>query len=177
MIRSRTIDAEIAMTDRTAFTADEWTLLRVTPSFVSVGVAAADPSGLFASISEALAGARAVTEALNAKRDVELFSALAADASVPSLPDVDALLGAGSDEAQMRNFKAAAIARVQEAVDLLKRTAAPNELDAYRQLLLRVAEGAANASKEGGFLGIGGVRVSAKERAFIDRVRAAAGID
>jgi len=165
------------MTDRTTFTDDEWTLLRVTPSFVSVGVAAADPSGLFASISEALAGARAVTDALNSKRDVALFSALAADASVPSLPDVDVLLGGGSDEARMQNFKSAALARVANAIELLRRKAAPNELDAYRQLLLRVAEDAANASKEGGFLGIGGERVSAKERAFIDRLRSVAGVE
>jgi len=39
-----------------------------------------------------------------------------------------------------------------------------------------VAERAAGASKEGGFLGFGGVRVSDKEQAFIAEVRAAAGI-
>jgi hypothetical protein len=164
------------MTDRTAFTSDEWTLLRVTPSFVSVGVAAADPTGLFASISEALAGARAVAESLNAKRDLPLFSALAADHGVPPLPDVEVLLGGGSDEVRMQNFKNAALEHVERAIDLLKQRASVDELDAYRQLLLRVADEAAKASKEGGFLGIGGARVSAKERAFIDRVRASAGL-
>jgi len=165
------------MSDRTTFTDAEWTLLRVAPSFVSVGVAAADPSGLFASIHEALAGARAATESLNAKRDVALFSALAADTSVPKLPDIEALLGAGPEEVRMQNFKDVALERIRASIDLLQRKAAPNELDAYRQLLLRVAADAANAAKEGGFLGIGGVRVSAKERAFIDQVRAAAGIE
>jgi len=164
------------MTNRTAFTDEEWTLLRVTPSFVSVGVAAADPLGLFGLISEALAGARAAAESLNAKRDVGLFSALAADASVPPLPDVDALLGAGADAARMQNFKDAALEHVERAIELLERKASSNEVDAYRLLLLRVAQEAANASKEGGFLGIGGVRVSEKERAFIDSVKAAAGI-
>jgi hypothetical protein len=165
------------MTDRTTFTDDEWTLLRVAPSFVAVGVVAADPSGLFASITEALAGAHAVTETLNANRSVELFSALAADHTAPKLPDVDELLGSGSDQMQMANFKAAALERVKDAVDLLNRKAAVLEVDAYRRLLLQVADNAANASKEGGFLGIGGVRVSAKERAFIDLVRKAAGIE
>jgi hypothetical protein len=164
------------MTDRNSFTDDEWTLLRVTPSFVAVGVAAADPSGLFSSIIEALAGARAVAETLNTNRSVELFSAFAADRSAPKLPDVDALLGRGSNESQMQNFKLAALDRVKGAVDVLNRKAAPPEVDAYRQLLIRVADNAAKASKEGGFLGIGGVRVSEKERAFIDLVRKAAGI-
>jgi hypothetical protein len=164
------------MTNRTAFTDDEWTHLRLTPSFVAVGVVAADPSGLFASVSEALAGARAVSETLNRNRDIELFAAFAADRTAPHVPDVDELLGGGSDENQMRNFRSAALRCVRDAVDLLQRKAAPNEVDAYRQLLLRVADNAANASKEGGFLGIGGVRVSAKERAFIDSVRNAAGV-
>ena len=165
------------MTDRSMFTDDEWTLLRVTPSFVAVGVAAADPSGLFASISEAIAGARAVAETLNTNRSVELFSALAADRSVPKIPDVDALLGGGSDESRMQNFKAAALDRVKGTVDLLNRKANAAEVVAYRRLLLQVADNAANAAKEGGFLGFGGVRVSDKERAFIELVRKAAGIE
>ena len=43
-------------------------------------------------------------------------------------------------------------------------------------MLVAVAEDAANAAKEGGFLGFGGVRVSDKERAFIDEVSKAAGL-
>jgi hypothetical protein len=164
------------MTDRTTFTDAEWMHLRLTPSFVAVGVVAADPSGLFSSISEAMAGARAVTEALNTNRDIALFAAFAADRSPPRVPNIDDMLGRGSDESRMRNFRAVALQHVRDAVDLLQRKGAPNELDAYRQLLLRVADDAANASKEGGFLGFGGVRVSDKERAFIESVRSAAGI-
>jgi hypothetical protein len=43
-------------------------------------------------------------------------------------------------------------------------------------MLADVAEKAAGASKEGGFLGFGGVRVSDKEQAFISEVKKAAGI-
>src|SRR5204862_5575650 len=49
----------------------------------------------------------------------------------------------------------------------------PAEVDAYRKMLADIAEHAANASKEGGFLGFGGVRVSDKESAFISKVRRA----
>ncbi len=165
------------MTDRNAFTPDEWTLLRLTPSFVAVGVVAADGSGLFSSIKEALAGSNEMTDALDANRDLELFAALMADRHAPELPDVEALLGRGSNETQMQNFKEAALARVGAAVALLSRKASHAEVDAYRKLLIRVAERAADASKEGGFLGFGGVRVSAKERAFIELVSKAAAID
>ena len=42
-------------------------------------------------------------------------------------------------------------------------------------MIATVAEETANASKEGGFLGFGGERVSAGEQAFVDQVKAALG--
>lgn len=48
--------------------------------------------------------------------------------------------------------------------------------DAYRQMLVDVAQRAAEASKEGGFLGFGGVRVSDKEQAFITEVKKTVGL-
>lgn len=165
------------MTDRTAFTEEEWALLRLTPLFVAVGVVAADASGLFASVKEGIAGANEMAAALNANRDLELFSAFLADRGKPDVPDVDALLGPGSNEARMANFRTTALEQVGAAVDLLNRKASSAETAAFRQLLVRVADSAANAFKEGGFLGLGGVRVSPKERAFIDLVSKAAGIN
>jgi hypothetical protein len=48
------------MAKQDAFTAEEWTLLRLAPSLVSGGMAAADPSGIFSSIKEAAAGAQGI---------------------------------------------------------------------------------------------------------------------
>jgi hypothetical protein len=167
----------LVMATRSTFTSDEWTQLRLAPSFVSVGVSAADPSGLFASMRETLAGSHETIERINAHQNLELFAALAADHSVPDLPDIERVLGNGSNEQQMRNFKQAALDHVKNAVAVLAAKGSPTELDAYRQLLVSVARRAASASKEGGFLGFGGVRISAKERKFIDAVAKAAGLD
>jgi hypothetical protein len=164
------------VTHRSAFTADEWTLLRVTPSFVAVGVVAADASGLFASLKETLAGVNEVSDALGSSPDLELFRALAADRSAPAVPDVEPLLGDGPKDAQLENFKTAVLERVSAVIELLNQKASATETDAYRRLLVRVAQRAAGAAKEGGFLGIGGVRVSEKERAFIEMVSRSAGI-
>jgi len=164
------------VTHRSAFTADEWTLLRVTPSFVAVGVVAADASGLFASLKETLAGVNEASAALGSSSDLELFQALAADRSAPAVPDVEPLLGDGPKDAQLENFKTAVLERVSAVVELLNHKASATETDAYRRLLVRVAQRAASAAKEGGFLGIGGVRVSEKERAFIEMVSKSAGI-
>jgi len=164
------------MAKQDSFTPEEWAALRLAPSLVSGGMAAADPSGIFASIKEATAGAQGVADAFKANGSLELFGALAADRSIPGMPDPKSLLGEGSREAQMQNFKAAVLDRVKSAVELVAKKGTPAEADAYRRMLTDVAERAANASKEGGFLGFGGVRVSDKEQTFITEVKRAAGI-
>ncbi len=164
------------MARQDAFTAEEWTLLRLAPSLVSGGMAAADPSGIFASIKEATAGARGMAEAFKSNAALELFSALGADRSIPGMPDPKSMLGEGSREQQMQNFKTAVLDRVKSAVDLVTRKGSAEEAAAYRKMLADVAERAASASKEGGFLGFGGVRVSEKEQAFISEVKRVVGI-
>ncbi len=53
---------------------------------------------------------------------------------------------------------------------------APRHLAAFRTFLVELALVAANAHKEGGFLGMGGVRVTAAEEAAIARIKRAAGV-
>jgi len=164
------------MAKQDTFTAEEWTLLRLTPSLVAGGTAAADPSGLFSSVKESFAGAKTMAEAFKANGALELFSALAADRSIPGMPDPKSMLGEGTREQQMANLKAAVLERVKSTAALVTAKATPAEAQAYKAMLVSVALQAANASKEGGFLGFGGVRVSDKEQAFIAEVKAAAGI-
>jgi hypothetical protein len=164
------------MAKQDTFTAEEWTLLRLTPSLVAGGMAAADPSGLFSSVKESFAGAKTMAEAFKTNGGLELFSALAADRSIPGMPDPKSMLGEGTREQQMAHLKAAVLERVKSTATLVAAKATPAEAQAYKAMLVSVAEQAANASKEGGFLGFGGVRVSDKEQAFIAEVKAAAGI-
>lgn len=171
-----TVRKESIMAKQDAFTGEEWTLLRLVPALVAGGVAGADPSGLFSSLKESLAGARGAADAFQTNSSLELFAALAADRSIPGMPDPKALLGDGPREQQMQSLKKAVLERVESAVALVAGKATPAEADAYRNMLVNVAESAANASNEGGFLGFGGVRVSDKEQAFITEVKAAAGV-
>lgn len=92
------------------------------------------------------------------------------------MPDPKTLLGEGSREQQMQNLKNAVLDCVRSAVALVASKASPAEAGAYKAMLVSVAEQAADASKEGGFLGVGGVRVSDKEKAFIAEVKGAAGV-
>jgi hypothetical protein len=164
------------MAKQDTFTSEEWSLVRLAPSLVSGGMSAADPSGIFASIKEATAGAGAMMDALKGGGSNELFSAMAADRSIPSIPDPKTLVGEGTREQQMANFKSAVLDRVKQATGLVAAKASPAEAQAYKQMIVGIAEKAAEASKEGGFLGFGGVRVSDKEQAFISEVKRASGI-
>jgi hypothetical protein len=70
------------------------------------------------------------------------------------------------------DVKALATGRIAEAVALVDAKATAAEGDEYRQFALTVAEAAAAANREGGFLGIGGKPVSAAEQAALDDLRA-----
>jgi hypothetical protein len=163
------------MAKQDSFTTEEWTLLRLAPALVSGGMSAAEPSGIFGSVKEAAAGAGAMMESMKAGGNLELLSAMAADRSMPGMPDPKTLLGEGTREQQMQHLKGAVLDRIRQAVGIVATKATPEEAQAYRQLFVSIAERAANASKEGGFLGFGGERVSANEKAFLEEVRKAAG--
>jgi hypothetical protein len=158
------------MTAQVAFTPQEWTLLRTVPALVTAGVSAADPGGLIGAVKEASGGMMQMLESLKSSQ-LELMTALLADKSRPEVPDTKTLLGEGSREQQIANFKAALMAKIGEAGELVSRKATPEEAQAYKQMLMSVAERAANAAKEGGFLFFGGERVSAAEQTFLSEVK------
>jgi hypothetical protein len=53
--------------------------------------------------------------------------------------------------------------------------ATPDETEAFRDWLIATAQAAADAAKEGGFMGFGAERVSAGEQAMLDQIRGALG--
>jgi hypothetical protein len=87
------------------------------------------------------------------------------------MPDAKTMLGEGGREDQAANFRRASFAQVQQAVSLLVAKATPEEVEAYKGMLVTVATTAANAAKEGGFLGFGGERVSADEQGYLDELK------
>lgn len=72
--------------------------------------------------------------------------------------------------------KNAILGQISEGVDLVAQYGSAEEAAAFKQWLVTVAEAVAEAGKEGGFLGIGAVRVSDKEKAALADLSAALGI-
>ncbi len=159
------------MAGRTSFSDEEWNLLRIAPVLVATGVSVSDPSGLIGTVKEAFYGMSSMMESYKHGTQLELIGALLADKSRPTMPDRGALLGEGSREQQFENLKTAVLGKVRKALALLGTKASPEELAAYKQMMVTVAEETAKAAKEGGFLGFGGERVSAPEQAFLDQLK------
>ena len=67
--------------------------------------------------------------------------------------------------------------RLQIAVDLLNQKATPEEAQGIRQWLYQVAVNVATATKEGGFLSIGAVRVSDAEKAALVELAGVFGVE
>jgi hypothetical protein len=143
----------------------DWQKVVLGPAAALFAVATSDLSGPIGSIKEAQAASEALQEA--AKR--------AAPTSV-----IAAAFAGGITPAMLKELKAAAPSK-DKLIDLVKAGAAavaaksPGEAQAYKETLLAVAKATAEASKEGGFFGIGGTLVSKEEQAALDAIKAALG--
>jgi hypothetical protein len=143
------------MTEKAAFNAEEWSTVVDAPALVALRVIAADRGG---TIRESLSLGRAYAEARS--HGSGLFQEI-----VSSAPQVDPreLKDQGALPQRLESG-------VREALALLEQKATPEEVEAYRDFLLKVAETVARAHKEGGFLGIGGKEVSESEQAALDEI-------
>jgi hypothetical protein len=146
------------MTDKAAFNAEEWDKVLEAPALVALRVIAADRGG---TIRESLSLGRAYAEARGSEEDGLL------KAIVSSAPHVDpqGLKDPGALEGRSNES-------VREAIRLLQEKATPEEVEAYRRFLKKVADTVAHAHKEGGFLGIGGKEASESEQAVLDELAA-----
>ena len=150
------------MTSKADFNAEEWTTVVEGPVLAGMRVVGAHRGG---TIRESIAVAKVYAAARQTQGESELLDAL-----VSSPPAVDSQqLRDGGDIA------AASGERLREALALLRQKASSEEVDAYRNFVMDVAEAAAKAHKEGGFIGIGGKQVSDKEQAALNEIQGALG--
>lgn len=158
------------MTSRSDYSSEQWQALRNAPQLVAIATAAAGNSGLFGSVSEGMATASAIAEALRSDHPL-LREVFARDDIKAAQDDIRAAIGDVASQAALNEQLQGATAHaVTTALAALGAKGAPGEAAAYRELLKRIADKVANASKEGGFLGFGGERVSEDERAFLLRL-------
>ena len=140
------------------FNAEEWSTVVEGPLLASMRVVAAGRGG---TIRESLAIGRVYSEARQGQGESELLDEL-----VASPPGVDRqqLQGAG-------DIATVSGGRLREALRVLNEKASAGEVEAYKRFVVDVAQAAAEAHKEGGFIGIGGKQISDEEQAALDEIR------
>jgi hypothetical protein len=158
------------MTSKASFTEDEWDRVLRAPMVAGMAITIADPGGPIEISKEMMATLRAATVPPSQE---ELLAAVALD--------IQAMVQQKQNPA--RNFKptSAATAGTEildelRAVDaIVAEKATPEETQAFRGWLLMAAQAAADAAKEGGFMGFGAVQVSEGEQAMLDQLRSTLG--
>ena len=159
------------MTHKNAFTAEELYLLWKAPNTIAVAIMTAHPGGLLA---EMVASVKSVTTARDIYPSELMQSILTIEQS-----EADQFSERIKAEAAQRGAQtpddvlAMAISDVRLALGVLRQKAQPIETQEYQHMLIEHAEKVAQAGKEGGFLGIGGVRVTEAEERVLAEIRLA----
>ena len=129
------------MTTKADYTDEEWAALRRAPLVAGLAVSFADPGGPITLSQDAMAHER---------ENADLKHALDLKASSAREQIADEL---------------------RRVAGIVSQKATPEEAAAFREWMLTAAQDAANAAKEGGFMGIGAVRVSEGEERMLATLR------
>jgi hypothetical protein len=158
------------MTSKASFTDDEWERVLRAPLVAGMAITIADPGGPIEISKEMMATLRAATVPPSQE---ELLAAVALD--------LQAKMDQKQNPAGGFKPKGGATAGTEildelRAVDaIVAAKATPEETQAFRGWLVFAAQAAADAAKEGGFMGFGAVQVSEGEQAMLDQLRSALG--
>ncbi len=155
------------MATKDDFSPEDWAALVRAPLVAGLAISIADPGGPIELTKESMAAMKTVLEPVGGDQPA-LVAAIRADFAAE----------AADHHSPVKGYKPKS---PQEIVDELKRVngivsakATPEEAEGFRALLKTAAQRAAEAAKEGGFLGFGGKElISANEQKMLDEIDAA----
>jgi hypothetical protein len=160
------------MTSRAEYTYDEWALLYTAPIIVALAVSYAEPGGVASEMISAV-----LMEGMVGQRfpGNELLGALwTTKGGTP--PAVSSPTHLEPDHLKEQTLEQA-LDTCRKVVAILDERSNAKEAGEYRQFLGEIAVAAAEAARSGGFFGIGGVLVTPAERAAVDEIRDALGLE
>jgi hypothetical protein len=158
------------MTETDPFSPVEWTVLTELPIRVLAASMHADESGEFGLLMQQATGLTELSSRANEYSSSDLVQRV-----------FEHYKSHGDGEAQtlqlseqwIERLMPDTIERARQATDILAKRADPEDAAAYKLWLLQTAAAVCAAARTGGFLGIGGERISEKEQAYLDDLAAA----
>lgn len=158
------------MSKKQDYTEAEWKTIAAAPVAAGLFITMSDPSGPVGVAKEAMAVGKAITDAASGETP-EVVKAIAESTKAaggrPELPDFP--------KGDRNSAKEALTGVIKTAVGAVQ-TKSPAEADSYKAWLGSVAMKVAQASKEGGFLGIGGTLVSKEEQDALTQLAGVLGV-
>jgi hypothetical protein len=158
------------MTTKSDFTEEEWARIRRAPLVAGMAISLADPGGPIELAKETSASLKSAT---NPPSREQLLTDIALDiqsmAQERQNPLTDFKPTSGSDPRQQ------ILEELRSVSEIVNSKAATDETAAFKEWLLTSAQAAADAAKEGGFLGFGAEQVSQGEKDMLEQVRIAIG--
>jgi hypothetical protein len=160
------------VTTKSDFTDQEWIRIRRAPFVAGMAISLADPGGPIEMAKETMATVKSAT---NPPSREQLLAEVALDIESMTQqkqnPLRDYLPSKGTEPGQQ------VLDEIRAVKGIVASKATPEETRAFSQWLLTTAQAAADAAKEGGFMGFGAKQVSEGEQNMLDQMRSALGTD
>jgi hypothetical protein len=160
------------VTGKADFTEDEWAVLLRAPIISGMAITFADPGGPIEVVKETSAVLK-VVQGSSAEGRNDLVGAVAGDV----------LTHAQARKNPVGDFKPkgalagkAILDEITRANEIVTAKASPEEAEAFRSWLMECAQRAAEAAKEGGFMGFHAERISQGEKDMLAQLGSALGV-
>ncbi len=158
------------MTSKDGFTDEEWAKMRRAPFVAGMAISLADPGGPIELAKETIATLKAASAPPG--KD-ELSIALSQDITASLQNKQKPLDGFKVENAALAGEQV--LGEVRDVAGIVRAKASPEEADGFGRWIVAVAQAAADAAKEGGFMGFGAEQVSAGESAMLAKLNEAVG--
>jgi broad specificity phosphatase PhoE len=156
------------MTTKADFNDEEWTRLKRAPFVAGMAIMLADPGEPIEAFKETKATLQAVAGAVGGDRG-PLVQAIAGEVAAEARQHHSPLAGFKPTSGATAGVEI--LDELREVNRIASEKADPDEAAAFREWLLEAAKEAAEAAKEGGFMGFRAERVSEGEQRMLDKLR------
>jgi hypothetical protein len=153
------------MTSRADFTDEEWARLGRAPLVAGMAISLADPGGPIETVKESSAAVNTLLEAARDGGFGPFVQSVAHDVAAKAQRRENPMAGFTPD--RHRTLEAV-LDELRAVHGLLIEKAAPEDVDDFREWIRMASQRAALAAKEGGFIGIGGQRISEREQQMLE---------
>lgn len=158
------------MTTKSDFTDEEWARVVRGPMVAGLAISLADPGGPIEMAKESMATLKAAT---NPPSREQLLAEVALEIQAMAQQRQNPLKGFKPAPPPGQGPGDVVVEELRTVQALVAATATPEEAAAFGTWLVTAAQAAADAAKDGGFMGFHAAQVSAREQAMIDQVKAA----